>query len=200
MRRKEFEVKEKERMEEVLRNTEVGYLAFNGPDGWPRITALNFVYDGRILWHAAIAGERFECLKKDTRATFAAVSLQDYLPSHLLSEENATSATIAFKSVVVRGRCKSIEGTEEKCRILNQLMEKYQPEGRYQKITPENPLYNKVLLATGVYALMIDEMSGKFKFAQNKSEEDRKEMAARLNERGTPLDLAVAEEILKTIP
>jgi nitroimidazol reductase NimA-like FMN-containing flavoprotein (pyridoxamine 5'-phosphate oxidase superfamily) len=105
MRRKEFEVEERERVDETLRVAEIGYLAFNGPDGWPRITPLNFVYDGRIVWHGAIAGERFECLQHDSRATFAAVSMQRYLPSHLLSEENAASATSAFKSVVVRGRC-----------------------------------------------------------------------------------------------
>jgi hypothetical protein len=199
MRREEFEGKDRTQMEGVLRTAEVGYLAFNGPDGWPRITALNFLYDGRILWHGAVAGERYECLKKDPRATFSAVSMQVYLPSHLLSEENATSATSAFKSVHVRGRCQTIEDPEEKCSFLNQLMEKYQPEGRFKKITPADPLYLKVLKATGVYALTVEEMSGKFKFAQNKSKEDRQKIARFLKERGTPLDLQVSLEILKTL-
>jgi len=87
VRRKEFEMVDKSRIEEVLRSAEIGHLAFNGPDGWPRLTALNYTYDGRILWHGAVAGERFECLKKDPRASFFAVSLQTYLPSHFLSEE-----------------------------------------------------------------------------------------------------------------
>jgi nitroimidazol reductase NimA-like FMN-containing flavoprotein (pyridoxamine 5'-phosphate oxidase superfamily) len=199
MRRKEFEVQDRERMEEVLKKTDIGYLAFNGPDGWPRITALNFLYDGRILWHGAVAGERFECLKKDPRAVFSAVSLQLYLPSHLLSEENATSATEAFKSVLVRGRCTAIDDPEERCSILNGLMEKYQPEGRFRKITPEDPLYSKVLKATGVYALTVEEMSGKFKFAQNKSSEDRRRIADILKKRGSNLDWEVAEEMLKTL-
>jgi len=199
MRRKEFEVGKKNQIEEVLKTAEIGYLVFNGPDGWPRITPLNFVYDGRILWHGAIAGERFECLKADPRATFSAVSVYQYLPSHLASEENATSATAAFKSVQVRGRCRPIEDPEEKCAILNQFMAKYQPEGRYRKVSPQEPLYIKVLLATGVYALTPEEMVGKFKFAQNKSEEDRRKIAAQLKERGAPMDLIVAEEILKTL-
>jgi nitroimidazol reductase NimA-like FMN-containing flavoprotein (pyridoxamine 5'-phosphate oxidase superfamily) len=199
MRRKEFEAQDRERMEEVLRKADIGYLAFNGPDGWPRITALNFLYDGRILWHGAIAGERFECLKKEPRATFSAVSLQLYLPSHFLSEENATSATEAFKSVVVRGRCSAIDDPEEGCSILNRLMEKYQPEGRFRKITPADPLYSKVLKATGVYALTVEEMSGKFKFAQNKSREDRRKIVEILRKRGSALDSQVAEEILKTL-
>ncbi len=199
MRRKEFEVQDREQMEEVLRTAEVGYLAFNGADGWPRITALNFLYDGQILWHGAVAGERCECLKKDPRATFSAVSLQRYLPSHLLSEENATSATSAFKSVHVRGRCRIIEDPEEKCAVLNRLMEKYQPEGRFRKITPADPLYAKVLKATGVYALTVEEMSGKFKFGQNKSKEDRQKIAAFLKERGVPLNLQVSLEIQKTL-
>ncbi len=199
MRRKEFETKDREQMEEVLKTAEVGYLAFNGPDGWPRITALNFLYDGRILWHGAVAGERHECLKRDPRATFSAVSMQVYLPSHLLSEESATSATAAFKSVHARGRCHEIEDPEKKCSFLNLLMEKYQPEGRFKKITPADPLYAKILKATGVYALTVEEISGKFKFAQNKSKEDRRKIARFLKERGTPLDLQVSLEILKTL-
>lgn len=199
MRRKEFEVRDRERMEEVLKKAGVGCLAFNGPDGWPRITALNFFYDGRILWHGAVAGERFECLKKDPRAAFSAVSLQLYLPSHLLSEENATSATAAFKSVVVRGQCTTVDDPEERCTILNRLMEKYQPEGRFKKITPEDPLYSKVLKATGVYALAVEEMSGKYKFAQNKSSEDRRRIADLLKKRGSSQDWEVAQEILKTL-
>jgi len=199
VRRKEFEILDRERMEEVLKGADVGYLACNGPDGWPRITALNFFYDGRILWHGAVAGERFECLQKDPRATFSAVSLQLYLPSHLLSEENATSATAAFKSVAVRGQCSTIDDPEERCLILNRLMEKYQPEGRFKKITPADPLYSKVLKATGVYALNVKEMSGKFKFAQNKSSEDRRRIADILKKRGSAGDSRVAEEILKTL-
>jgi len=199
VRRKEFEVLDRGRMEEVLKEADVGYLAFNGPDGWPRITALNFFYDRRILWHGAVAGERFECLKKDPRGTFSAACLQLYLPSHLLSQENATSATAAFKSVAVRGKCMTIDDPEEKCSLLNRLMEKYQPEGRFKKITPEDPLYSKVLKATGVYALTVEEMSGKFKFAQNKSSEDRRRLAGILKKRGSALDSQLAEEILKTL-
>ena len=199
MRRKEFEMRERERINEVLKTAEIGYLAFNGPDGWPRVTPLNFFYDGRIIWHGAIAGERFDCLKNDPRATFVAVSAQLYLPSHLLSEENATSATAAFKSVLVRGRCKFIEDPEEKCSLLNRLMEKYQPEGRFKKVSPKDSMYEKVLRATGVYALTLEEVAGKFKFAQNKSKEDRGKIVAQLKERGTPIDLIFAEEIRKTI-
>ena len=199
MRRKEFEIRDGKLIEEVLKTAEIGYLTFNGPDGWPRVTPLNFVFDGRILWHGAIAGERFECLKKDPRATFSAVSLQLYLPSHFVSEENATAATVAFKSVQVRGRCTSVNDPQEKCAILNQLMQKYQPEGRFKKVSPQDPLYSKVLSATGVYGLMAEEVVGKFKFAQNKSEADRKKIAAKLKERGALADLLIAEEILKTL-
>ena len=199
MRRKEFEVTDQTRMEEVLRSAEIGTLAVNGPDGWPRVTALNFAYDGRILWHGAVAGERFECLKQDPRASFFAVSMQSYLPSHFLLEDNATGSSVAFKSVAVRGRCQFIEGPEEKCAVLNLLMEKYQPEGRYRRLTPEDERYKKVLRATGVFALVPETMTGKFKFAQQKSEEDRRRIAEKLRERGTASDLRVAEEMIKTI-
>jgi uncharacterized protein len=197
VRRREFEVLNQSRMEEVLMSAEIGTLGFNGPDGWPRLTALNYAYDGRVLWHGAVAGERVECLKKDPRATFFAVSLQSYLPSYFLFEEDASGTSVAFKSVAVRGRCQVIEDPAEKCAILNLLMEKYQPEGRYRRLSPEDEMYKKVLRATGVFALIPETMTGKFKLAQQKSEEERRAIAVKLGERGTPSDLLVAEEMVK---
>jgi hypothetical protein len=199
MRRKEFESADRRSLEEVLKTADIGSLCFNGPDGFPRITPLNFIYDGRILWHGAVAGERFECLRRDPRATFCAVSAQAYVPSHLLSEENATHATAAFKSVIVQGRCQSIDDPKEKCAVLNVLMDKYQPEGKFRRVTPEDPLYVKVLAATGVFALQVEGMTGKFKLAQNKSAEAREKIANWLPSRGLPQDLLIAEEIRKTL-
>jgi uncharacterized protein len=199
VRRKDFEVDDKSRMEKVLRSAEIGTLAFNGPDGWPRMTAVNYAYDGRILWHGAVAGERRECLRKDPRASFFAVSLQTYLPSHFLYEEDASGSSVAFQSVAVRGKCVSIEDPAEKCAVLNLLMEKYQPEGRYRRLSAEDEMYKKVLRMTGAFALIPETMTGKFKFAQQKSEEDRRRIAAKLRERGTPSDLLVAEEMLRTL-
>lgn len=200
MRRKEFEVKDRQLIEEVLNKAPAGYLAFNGADGWPRITPLNFVYeDGWIYWHGAVAGERFNCLREDPRAVFAAVLLPLYIPSYFAAEENATAATSTFKSVIARGRVSSLIDPEEKCQVLNKLMAKYQPEGKYRKITPNDQFYAKILPATGVYGLRVEEMVGKFKFAQNKSVEDRKKIISKLKERGEAMDLIVAEEIEKTL-
>jgi uncharacterized protein len=199
VRRKEFEVSDQSRIEEVLQSAEIGYLAVNGADGWPRLTAVNFAYNGRILWHGAVAGERVECLKKDPRASFFAVSLEAYLPSYFLFEEDASGSSVAFKSVTVRGRCRFIEDPAEKCEVLNLLMEKYQPEGRYRRLSAEEEMYKKVLRMTGVFALIPESMTGKFKFAQQKSEEERRQIAAKLRERGNPADLLVAEEMIKTI-
>ena len=137
--------------------------------------------------------------EKDPRATFFAVSLQTYLPSHFLSEETATGSSVAFKSVAVRGRCEFVENPEEKCAILNLLMEKYQPEGKYKEITPEDEMYKKVLRATGVFALIPESTTGKFKFAQQMNEEERAQLAAKLRERGNPSDLLVADEMMRTL-
>jgi nitroimidazol reductase NimA-like FMN-containing flavoprotein (pyridoxamine 5'-phosphate oxidase superfamily) len=199
MRRKEFEVQDRQLLEEVLRNAEIGYLAFNGADGWPGMTPLNFVFDGRILWHGAVAGERCRSLQVDPRATFVAVSLQTYIPSHFTAEDNAAAASVAFQSVQVRGRCATIEDPAEKCAILNRLMQKYQLEGRYKEISSEDPLYRKVLASTGVYALVVEGITGKFKLLQNKSEGERRKIAAILEGRGTPADLTLAKEILKNL-
>jgi len=138
-------------------------------------------------------------LERDPRATFFAVSLQTYLPSHFLYEEDASGSSVAFQSVAVRGKCVFIQEPAEKCAILNLLMEKYQPEGRYRRLSPEEEMYKKVLRATAVFALIPETMTGKFKFAQQRSEEDRRKIAAKLRERGNPSDLLAAEEIMRSL-
>jgi predicted FMN-binding regulatory protein PaiB len=42
-------------------------------------------------------------------------------------------------------------------------------------------------------------MTGKFKFAQQKSDEDRGQIAAKLRERGNPSDIMVADEMMRTL-
>ena len=78
-------------------------------------------------------------------------------------------------------------------------MEKYQPEGKYRRLSVGDEMYKKVLRATGVFALLPETMTGKFKFAQQRSEEDRRQIAAKLRERGNPSDLLVADEMMKTL-
>jgi predicted FMN-binding regulatory protein PaiB len=106
---------------------------------------------------------------------------------------------VAFQSVAVRGKSVFIQEPAEKCAILNLLMEKYQPEGRYRRLSPEEEMYKKVLRATAVFALIPETMTGKFKFAQQRSEEDRRKIAAKLRERGNPSDLLAAEEIMRSL-
>ncbi len=165
--------------------------------------AEDYPFEFCLRWQDSMAWSRCRrALRRFTarpRATFAAVSVQTYIPSHFTAEENAAAATVAFQSVQVRGRCRTIEDPEEKCAILNQLMHKYQPEGRYKKISPEDPLYRKVLSSTGVYALVVEGITGKFKLLQNKSEADRRKIVAKLQGRGTPADLTMAQEILKNL-
>ena len=199
MRRKEFEANDQKSLEEVLKTAEIGSLSFNGPDGFPRITPLNFVYDGRILWHGAIAGERFECLQRDPRATFCAVSASPMCLPICFRRRTPPTLRRPSNQSPSRGRCQTIDDPQEKCAVLNTLMEKYQPEGRFRKVTPDDPLYVKVLAATGVFALQVEEMTGKFKLAQNKPEEARKKIADWLQERGLPGDRLMAEEIRKTL-
>jgi len=57
--------------------------------------------------------------------------------------------------------------------------------------------YKKVLRMTGVFALIPETMTGKFKFAQKTSEEDRRRQAEKRRERRSPSDLLIASEMIK---
>jgi hypothetical protein len=92
------------------------------------------------------------------------------------------------------------EGNAEKSLALNRIMEKYQPEGGYAKIAADDPLYEKAFSETAVFKITPDFMEVKNKMGQNLQPDVRKMLIAKLEERGTPIDIITAGEIRKTLP
>ncbi len=71
--------------------------------------------------------------------------------------------------------------------------------GRVQNHYARGAPLSKVLKVTAIYALIPEQITGKFKLAQNKTEAERKRIISRLRERGAPMDLKVADAIQKAL-
>ena len=194
MRRTDYEMSERVRMEQLLATATHGYLGTVRADGWPMVVPLNFVFaDERIYFHGATEGEKMEAVARDDRVTFTVVEEFSLVPSHFRDPRYACPATQYYKAVMVRGRARVVEEAAEKARALQALMEKLQPEGGYVPITADEPLYRKSLRTTAVVAVEVEEMTGKFKFGQNLPASKREEVATRLEARGCPIDHATVE-------
>lgn len=200
MRRTEFRVTNRPEAIAIMEKADVGYLGLMREDGWPRVAPVNFVFHNeRIYFHGAAEGEKFDILKKSPKAAFSADVPFSLIPSHWRSASMACFASQMYKSVHIRGIGGVVEDIFEKAEALDKIMQKYQPEGKYDPIDPANPAYQGHLKMTATFRIVIEEMAVKVKFSQHLSAATREELARKLDERGLPIDLLTAKEIRKTL-
>ena len=143
MRRKDREIKELEEMLAVMRRAEVCHLALNDADGYPYVLPLNFGMeerDGRVVLYFHREGR--SAVAVDTKHQLQYFEEKGY-------------CTYAYESVLGRGRLRLL-AEEEKAVALAALMEHYHPG--------QNAWYNSAAIPrTAVYALEVEEMTGKRK-------------------------------------
>lgn len=201
MRRGELESRDNVLFDEVARDCMVGFLTLVTPEGQPRSIALNFAaLDRDIVFHGALAGEKFMLMQAGPRAGFTMVKEYSFIPSYWSAPEHACPATHFFKSVEIAGRAVVVEDPAYKARALQALMEKMQPEGAYVPLDHTLPMYRGALQKVGVFRVVNEGWTGKAKFGQNEPARLRRVFIEKLRERGAPLDLLTAAEIEKTLP
>ncbi|WP_263832662.1 pyridoxamine 5'-phosphate oxidase family protein [Sulfurospirillum oryzae] len=189
MRRSEFEVHDKAVFEELLATCEYGTLSLIDEDE-PYGVPLNFVwYEESLCFHGSKEGRKAEVFRKNAKASFSVVKALSLIPSYFSNTRSASPATQFFISVQITGKIEVVEDVSTKCAMLTALMQKLQPEGGYDAIEVTNPIYTKMVEQTGLFRLMPESISIKFKAGQNLSEERRNLVIEKLLERGEPLDL-----------
>ncbi len=200
MRRTELEILDEALFDEVARDCAVGYLTLVTAEGRPRSIALNFAALGRdIVFHGALAGEKYELMRARPRAGFTMVKEYSFIPSYWSAPDHACPATHFFKSVEIDGVAEVVEDPSLKARALQALMLKMQPEGGHVPIDHELPMYRGSLARVGVFRVVTAAWTGKAKFGQNEPARLRRLFVEKLRERGAPVDLATATEIEKSL-
>lgn len=193
MRRNEFEVHDKQAAIALLNECDYGTLCLldkTVPYGVP----LNFAYwEEGIVFHGAKEGKKMELIACNNTASFNAVSCYSYIPSYFSRTSAACPATQFFASVSMGGEIVIIDNAEQKASALNALMQKLQPEKRYETIDVQNPIYTKMVEKTAIFKLEPTWMTMKLKLGQQLSNEKKEDFIAQLEERGTPLDRITAQ-------
>ncbi len=106
--------------ETILRDTTSGVLALIHPSGFPYAVPLSFTYtEGRLLFHAGVAGALLDAMAHDARASFCVVAQDDVDPAMF---------TTRYRSVIAFGRIRIHHGDDERRQALLALAEKYAPE------------------------------------------------------------------------
>lgn len=139
-----------------LRVAQVGHIA-SARDGQPFLTPSTFWFDEenhQIIFHSNLAGRVRSNIEANPRVCFEASEMGKLLPSNV-----ALEFSLQYRSVIVFGTVGLVTDEEEARRMLYGLIQKYFPRmqaGReYRQIT------DKELKRTSVYAIQIEEWSGK---------------------------------------
>ncbi len=151
MRRSDREIKEFDKIVEVMRKCDFCRVAIND-EKYPYILPLNFgmdVIDGKITlyFHGANEGKKYELLEKNNY-----VSFEMDCEHQLITDDDNHSCTMEYESVIGYGRIKIMK-EEEKYDALVKIMRQYHKE--------DFPFGKEVIPMTTLMKLEVDEVTGK---------------------------------------
>ena len=196
MRREEYQSTDQNDLKMLLDTVMVGQLGIMTAEGYPQAVPVNFAaVGGAIYFHGAPEGEKHEVFLQKPKVTFSVYKEFAYIPSHWQSESYACPATQFYKSALIKGRGNIIEDPYEKASALTAIMQKHQPEGIYDPISPDNKMYRKALEEVTIFCIRPEATSIKGNFGQTLTVRVRKFIAGKLRERGGELDVMTAIEI-----
>lgn len=177
-----LEIKSKEKIIEFLNKEQTGRICSIDKDGFPQIIPMNFVYvNDAIYLHSHTKGEKLENIKRNSKVGFEVDKSLEFLPSYFTDPKDASQADTLYISVVIKGKGIILEDRKEKTLALNALMKKYQPEGKYESITPEMEVLDEV----AVIKVSPDSLKGKYKIGQHLRKDEREELAQQIFERNS---------------
>jgi len=185
-----LEIKSKEKIKEFLDKEHVGRIATIDQNGYPQIIPMNFVFLNDVIYmHSHTKGEKLENVTRNDKVGFEVDRELEFLPSYFEDPKDASLADTLYISVVIKGKGKIVNDRQEKTNALNGLMKKYQPEGRFESISPEMPVLDEV----AIIKVTPDTIHGKYKIGQNLQSDTRRKLAEKILERNS----SSAKETLK---
>lgn len=148
-RRKKKEISIEE-AKKLLKESRIGVLAVNGDDGYPYAVPVNYYYDEeseKVYFHGSKVGHKSDALKNCDKVSFTV-----YGPEVIKDVDWAPYV----KSVVVFGRCHTIEDAKVAYARLRQFTMKYYPN---------EMLMNEEMAASGkavqMFEIEMEHISGK---------------------------------------
>ena len=150
-----------------LREARVGHIA-SAWDGQPFVNPSTFWFDEenhQIVFHSNAAGRIRSNIETNPKVCFEASELGRLLPSNV-----ALEFSLQFRSVLVFGTARLISEPQEARRVLYSLIKKYfplmTPGVEFREIT------DKELRSTSIYAIQIEEWSGKENWKKRADQSD----------------------------
>jgi len=152
MRHPERELKDRATMIAMLERSPVGRMATVNQKGFPVIKPVNFVFlEGKIYLHSSAKGEKIEDILRGSPVCFEV----DEPIAYVVASTSACQASYYYRSILIKGKAAFVEDPGKKVKILERMMEKYQPERNDGEIS------EAVLEKTAVIEILVKEITGK---------------------------------------
>lgn len=180
---------------------ELGRLITVGGDGTPHVGLYPFVRsEGGFDLHLVRDDEVAADLRARPRCVFEVDEPLGVIPSYWVHAEYGGSATAYHRTVIFECGGTVIDDPGAVAAQQARLMARYQPEGGFRAIDPQDSLYRGALGKLAAVRLTVERMLIKFKLGQNRPAETRRKIVQFLRERGRPNDARAAEALESTLP
>jgi uncharacterized protein len=187
-------------IDRLVDSQELGRLVTVGQDGTPHIGLYPFVRDSETVdLHLVRADEQIADLRERPTCVFELDDVLGVIPSYWVHKEYAGSATAYHRTVIFECVASIDEDPSAIAAQQQRLLDRYQPEGGYRKLDPQDPLYRGALNQLAAVKLRITRCRPKWKLGQNRPPEARRAVVAELRRRGRPNDARAADALEWTI-
>jgi predicted FMN-binding regulatory protein PaiB len=190
-----------ERVDGFVDAQELGRLITVGADGIPHVGLYPFVRsDTTVDLHVVREDEVAVDLRARPRCVFEVDEPLGVIPSYWVHAEYGGSATAYHRTVIFECTATVVDDPAAVAAQQQRLMARYQPEGGFRGIEPDDPLYRSALRQLVAVRLSVERTRTKFKLGQNRPAETRRKIIQFLRERGRPSDARAAEALESTLP
>jgi predicted FMN-binding regulatory protein PaiB len=180
---------------------ELGRLITVGADGIPHVGLYPFVRSAATVdLHVVREDEVAVDLRARPRCVFEVDEPLGVIPSYWVHAEYGGSATAYHRTVIFECTATVVDDPAAVAAQQQRLMARYQPEGGFRAIDPDDPLYRGALRQLAAVRLSVNRVRTKFKLGQNRPPETREKIVQFLRERGRPNDARAAEALESTLP
>ncbi|MCG5054191.1 MAG: GNAT family N-acetyltransferase [Myxococcales bacterium] len=176
------------------------YVRFSASvDGQQVVRCFNVaVVDGTLCFHGGRRGGKQALIGATVLASAEEVVAQ--VPSYWVDPVMACPASTYYLSAQAAGTVRPITDLHGKARVLSALMQRFQPEGGYAAIDPNDRKYAAVLERLTVAAFVPERMQARNKLGQKRSAAQIERVLEGLWQRGQSGDLRAIRLVQEAHP
>lgn len=110
-------------IDEFLADQEIGHLSTIDEDGWPNSVPVNYIWHGGAIYIHGGLGRKVDNLRRDSKASFVVTEALGVLTIEITG--SPCNDTQLGRSVLLRGHLREIRNPDQKLRMLNKMIAKY---------------------------------------------------------------------------